>query len=219
MKKGIKKVSGEKAEKAESYLIPDRLRENVYLKFLALLNEKEYLEKNSDLATALEHGIIKSIDEHFRETGISEIYQGTRILLDGLDPYDHDEYLENNSDIEKIIKKEKLLSAFEHYLLYGYHEILRGERPIVFVPAESEYLIPNVLRTKVYRHFIEDLDKVEYLKKNSDLLLAIENGSIENIDVHFIKTGIKEIYEGTRILMEGLEPYSETLYRSLNQDI
>ena len=76
MKKGIKKVLALKAKKLESYLIPQQLRESVYLKFLDALNEKEYLGKNSDLANAKSQGIIKSIDEHFRYKGINEIYGG-----------------------------------------------------------------------------------------------------------------------------------------------
>ena len=139
-------------------------------------------------------------------------------------PYDHEEYLAHNSDIEQIVKEKKLLSAFEHYLLYGYHEILKGERTIVpivesSVSLEDEYVIPQVLRKKIYQHFIKDLDKIEYLQKNSDLILAIENRSIENIDVHFLDVGMEEIYQGTRVLMKGLDPYIETLYCELNQDI
>jgi hypothetical protein len=203
----------------EVYLIPGILTEKAYKDFLSLLDENAYLEKNPDLSLALKNKVIKSIDEHFRALGIEEIFLGSRILIEGLLPYDNESYIENNDNIKEVVEELKLHSPFEHYLLYGYRELLKDVSSNEKNASDNEYIIPDILRKSIYEHFLSELDRVAYLKKNTDLLLAIENGSINNIDKHFEYTGMEELYLGTRVLMEGLEPYDEALYCSLNRDI
>ena len=206
----------------EHYLIPGILREKIYLGFLVDLDISQYLKINTDIASALKKNTLESIDSHFRHLGLDELYHGKRVLAEGLTPYDEAGYLEYNSGIKEQLNKNDIISGFEHYLLHGYREILRGEREDIKKDTllnSNKFLIEGILRENVYLHFLEALDKLEYFKTNTDLILAIECGKMSNLDIHFREKGLQELYHGGRILMEGLTPYDDAMYLDLNKDI
>ncbi len=120
----LEKIFKKKKGKEDVFLIPNILREKVYLEFFATLDMEAYLKKNPDLAFALKQKKIKSIDTHFRTLGLNELYLGTRILMEGLDSYHNENYLDINKGIEKGFDERSFISGFEHYLLYGYKSIL-----------------------------------------------------------------------------------------------
>ncbi len=202
-------------EVEEDYLISDILREKTYLSFLSSLNISQYLENNTDIATALSTQTLENVDSHFRHLGLDELFHGTRILFEGLAYYDEKMYLEYNANLKEQFNEKDFISGFEHYLLYGYHEILRGKREDI----PEIFLIEDILREKIYLQFLLELDTVEYFKKNTDLILAMESGKISSLDTHFREKGLHELYLGERILMEGLAPYDNTMYLDLNQDV
>lgn len=206
----------------ENYIIPNILREKVYLGFLADLDMTLYLNINTDIVSALEKNTLESVDIHFRHLGVKELYSGTRILVEGLNPYNEELYLENDPYLQEEINKIDLMSGFEHYLLYGYREILKGERKDIEIDISlngDRFLIEGVLREKVYLNFLSNLDKLEYLKLNIDLIQAIESGKVPNLDIHFRAKGLQEIYNGERLLMKGLSLYNDDMYSGLNKDI
>lgn len=219
-RKWEKDINTDKVE--EYYLIPGILREKIYLGFLSDLDISQYLKINTDIASALKKNTLESVDSHFRHLGLDELFHGTRILAEGLAHYDETVYLECNSDLKEQFNEKDFISGFEHYLLYGYHEILRGEREYVkeITSSNSEkFLLEDILRENSYLHFLSELDIVEYFKKNTDLMLAIESGKVSNLDTHFRAKGLHELYLGERVLMEGLAPYDDTTYIRLNKDI
>ena len=209
-------------EVEEYYLIPEILREKTYLSFLASLDISQYLKNNIDIASAINSKTLESVDIHFRYLGLDELFHGTRILLKGVARYDEKEYLKYNSNLKEQFNEKDFISGFEHFLLYGYHEILRGKREYikeVFSSNSEKFLIEDILRESSYLHFLSKLDIVEYFKKNTDLILAIESGKISNLDAHFREKGLYELYLGERVLMEGLAPYDDAIYLNLNQDV
>jgi len=219
-RKWKKNINTEQIE--ENYLIPGILREKAYLGFLADLDNSQYLKINTDIASALKKNTLESVDSHFRHLGLDELYRGTRVLAEGLTPYDETLYLEYNSELKEQFNKKDIVSGFEHYLLHGYLEILKGEREYMKETTSSnseKFLIDDILRENSYLHFLSELDIVEYFKKNTDLMLAIESGKVSNLDTHFREKGLHELYLGERVLMEGLAPYDDTTYIKLNKDI
>ena len=214
------KLSSE-SDNTENHILPHILRESIYLEFLSALDTDRYLDSNPDLAVALEYDQIESLDAHFRHAGLQELYNGTRALHTGINPYNETLYLQENSDVNECIGQDKeLISGFEHYLLNGYREILDHTRNDIGVGgSHGSIIIENILRDDIYQSFLSELDTEKYLAANEDLATAIEKGTLDSVDTHFRHGGLQELYEGKRILMEGLMPYDEENYLSLNDDI
>lgn len=194
------------------FIISDVLSERIYLEFLKNLDKNRYLDKNTDIALALENNTIKSIDSHFRNVGMQEIYSGTRVLMDGLEPFNEEDYADLGKNSQVPLEEKALLSPFEYYLIEGYKQILSTQN-------DTTYILPDILRTSVYLEFLSALDKVAYLTSNTDLLTALDEGTIDNIDTHFRQFGMGEIYHGVRTLFKGLPFYDEEQYLALNQDL
>jgi len=185
-------------------------------------DEEAYLAANPDVLTGIEEGQFKDVAHHLEVFGLEEIEKGLRKYHYEFSFYNEEQYLDQFLEVKEQIEKEEITSAFQHFAQYGYSIIIESELE-AFIDTDSlepdEYLIPSILRKNIYEQFLLELDKVEYLKKNSDLLLGIESGAVKNIDDHFKKLGMEELYLGTRTLLEGVSAYSEASYLALNKDV
>ena len=90
-------------------------------------DEAGYIEKNPDVAKALENGEIKSAIAHFACNGYFESRRTAGPTLDAT------WYLNQYPDVAKSIKRGKLQSAGEHWRESGYYE---GRAPSSRLAAE-----------------------------------------------------------------------------------
>ncbi|WP_169745653.1 rhamnan synthesis F family protein [Sulfurovum lithotrophicum] len=169
------------------------------------------MKKNTDLFLALEKGQIASIDKHFRDMGMKELYSGNRILLEGLDPYDETMYLMLNSDVDEKVKQKKYLSGFEHFLLVGYQEVLKGER--LMKPEEEMQDFDPLAMNRMLIEKSGLFDTSFYLSRYED----IKNGSMEPLE-HYLMFGAKELRDPSETFSTGyyLSQYPEVLHSGIN---
>ncbi len=197
----------------KSQIIPGVLSKKAYNIFRSELDEMAYLQKNTDLYLALEKGEIQSIDRHFREIGMEELYAGRRVLLEGLSAYDEKTYLMLNDDVnEKVIKKD-FLSGFEHFLLFGYKEVLEGKR---LMKTEEGVGTPSFDSLSLNRMIIDEsglFDALFYRENYKDLA----DSPLEPV-LHYLLFGAKELRNPSATFNTAyyLERYPEVLHSSIN---
>ena len=87
------------------------------------VNEAWYLERNPDVAEAIQSGTIKSARDHFLNDGYFEGRAPFPIKVD------EEWYLAENPGVAEYVQKGELSSAQEHFEQYGYRE---GRKPFRF---------------------------------------------------------------------------------------
>jgi len=202
----------------------DILKEEIYSIFFSNLDVKAYLKENIDVASKLGDDILSGTDEHFRMGGMEEIFYGKRVISKNLKPYNEIDYLKDNPDVADSVGVDKgFISGFEHFLYSGYREILNGERQSNLIKhneiIDKPYIIANIIRSDRFEHFYNELDINSYFEANPDILKAIQDGIIKELDTYLKDVGLNELYLGKRILRKELTPYNEDVYLGINRDL
>ncbi|XWK90750.1 MAG: hypothetical protein U7127_12075 [Phormidium sp.] len=96
-------------------------------------DEKYYLEKNPDVATAVTTGILSSGLQHFIFAGETEDRQASLL-------FDQQFYFRNNPSVQAAIAVGKYSSGLDHYLKVGKSAKISGTNFNEFAYIESEYI-------------------------------------------------------------------------------
>ena len=153
-----------------------------------IFDENDYLNTNSDVASALKNGFISSAYDHYLEHGLSEMLAGNRpfsgIFNTQLNDvfykrakksFDHSAYVEASEDLSNSLSDEE---AWQHFESIGAKEVLEGKR--IFYPNCGYF------------------DQSEYLSQYKDLIQPLTEGHFPSPFEHFINFGAFEIYKGLR---------------------
>jgi|GEM_PF-4029262 len=171
------------------------------LRIAPLFDETQYLNKNPDVAAAVQQGAFKYGFEHFVLFGIDE----------GRSPgdwFDQDYYLAQNPDVAGAVKKGTIRSAIAHFFAFGHRE---KRNPSRFFDAD-DYLLNNPdVKLAVeagkfdspFEHYSEFggeegrlsgllFEESYYLNQNPDVAAAVKTGTFALGLYHFLSFGQSE---------------------------
>jgi len=137
-------------------------------------NEEFYLDRNPDVADAVEAGDLEDGLAHFRQFGLEEGRAPAPVFIG----FDNEEYLENNSDVQQAVNNGDFKSGLDHFLQFGFEEQRAGVN------------LPN-------------FDEQFYLNQNPDVARAVERGDFQNGLQHFVQFGLAEGRRGFNPAAEG----------------
>ncbi len=127
----------------------ESLREHVESYF----DEADYLDVNSDVASAIEREEFISGWEHFILLGAEEVRRGERSFSPLVPKQSDSLYALHNQDIFDAEKYGNISSPFEHFLRYGVEEMISGER---YIQGFEVYRYKNPKLTMKIKKEIED---------------------------------------------------------------
>ena len=187
-------------------------------------DEQFYLNKNSDVATAVKNGDFSNGYQHFVEFGLQEAGRG------GFAYYDEAFYLAQNVDVKLAVQQGTFNSGLFHYLAIGHTE----NRQASTLFDANDYLLNNAdVRQAVeqggfnsaFEHWIEHgaregrlvtslsiYNEAFYLAQNLDVREAVAHGFFQSGFEHFQKLGIGEGRSSSRFL-------NESAYLSIHLDV